>query len=95
MLNVIALCVFRGQKFIEDHLRMEDVSCYWETLLTEYSKLIEYKPKRKSSYDQITRKPDRSELWPAEAHDFSSVQKMSFSLVLLDFGTCFKNKSGT
>ncbi|XP_053471717.1 protein O-glucosyltransferase 1 isoform X2 [Ictalurus furcatus] len=52
----------RGQKFIEDYLRMEDVSCYWETLLTEYSKLLEYKPKRKSSYNQITRKPDRSEL---------------------------------
>ncbi|KAG7315805.1 hypothetical protein KOW79_020671 [Hemibagrus wyckioides] len=52
----------RGQKFIEDHLRMEDVSCYWEKLLTDYSKLLKYKPKRKSSYNQITRKPDRRNL---------------------------------
>lgn len=62
MQNVTVLCDFRGQRFIEDHLRMEDVSCYWETLLTDYSKLLDYKPKRKSSYNQITRKPDRSEL---------------------------------
>ncbi|KAM9454457.1 protein O-glucosyltransferase 1 [Clarias gariepinus] len=60
--KVVEAIALRGQTFIEDHLRMEDVSCYWETLLTDYSKLLEYKPKRKSSYNQVTRKPDRSEL---------------------------------
>lgn len=33
----------RGAKFIEDHLRMKDVECYWAKLLTSFSKLIKYK----------------------------------------------------
>uniref|UniRef100_A0A667ZSC5 Protein O-glucosyltransferase 1 n=1 Tax=Myripristis murdjan TaxID=586833 RepID=A0A667ZSC5_9TELE len=52
----------RGQKFIVEHLRMEDVSCYWERLLTEFSRLLKYKPKRKSNYNQITHRPSRTEL---------------------------------
>ncbi|KAM9821111.1 protein O-glucosyltransferase 1 [Neosynchiropus ocellatus] len=52
----------RGQHFIQDHLRMEDVSCYWERLLTEYSRILKYKPKRKSSYKQVIHKPSRTEL---------------------------------
>ncbi|KAF7664152.1 hypothetical protein LDENG_00187210 [Lucifuga dentata] len=52
----------RGKEFILDHLRMEDVSCYWEKLLTEYTKLLTYKPKRNNSYNQIIHKPSRTEL---------------------------------
>ncbi|XP_016407514.1 protein O-glucosyltransferase 1-like [Sinocyclocheilus rhinocerous] len=52
----------RGQSFILNHLRMEDVSCYWERLLTDFSKLLKYKPKRKSNYNQIIHRASRSEL---------------------------------
>ncbi|KAJ8003725.1 hypothetical protein DPEC_G00151340 [Dallia pectoralis] len=52
----------RGQKFILDHLRMEDVSCYWERLLTEFGRLLTYRPKRKTSYNQVLQKPGRTEL---------------------------------
>uniref|UniRef100_A0A672SGI7 Glycosyl transferase CAP10 domain-containing protein n=1 Tax=Sinocyclocheilus grahami TaxID=75366 RepID=A0A672SGI7_SINGR len=52
----------RGQNFILNHLRMEDVSCYWERLLTDFSKLLKYKPKRKSNYNQIIHRDSRSEL---------------------------------
>uniref|UniRef100_A0A1A8HXC1 Protein O-glucosyltransferase 1 n=2 Tax=Nothobranchius TaxID=28779 RepID=A0A1A8HXC1_NOTKU len=52
----------RGKDFILRHLRMEDVSCYWERLLTEFSRLLAYKPSRKSSYKQIIQKPNRTEL---------------------------------
>ncbi|CAM4490367.1 unnamed protein product [Leuciscus chuanchicus] len=52
----------RGQHFILEHLRMEDVSCYWERLLTDFSKLLKYKPKRKSNYNQIFHRASRSEL---------------------------------
>ncbi|XP_071759135.2 protein O-glucosyltransferase 1 [Centroberyx gerrardi] len=52
----------RGQKFILDHLRMEDVSCYWERLLTEFSRLLNYKPERNSNCNQITHRPSRTEL---------------------------------
>ncbi|XP_051982837.1 protein O-glucosyltransferase 1 [Xyrauchen texanus] len=52
----------RGQTFILHHLRMEDVSCYWERLLTDLSKLLKYKPKRKTNYNQVFHRPSRSEL---------------------------------
>ncbi|XP_037552281.1 protein O-glucosyltransferase 1 [Nematolebias whitei] len=52
----------RGQEFILNHLRMEDVTCYWERLLTEFSQLLTYKPSRKSSYKQMVQKPSRTEL---------------------------------
>ncbi|XP_030636725.1 protein O-glucosyltransferase 1 [Chanos chanos] len=52
----------RGQRFIQDHLRMEDVSCYWERLLTDFSLLLKYKPKRKSNYNQVVHRPSRTEL---------------------------------
>lgn len=53
----------RGKEFILDHLQMQDVSCYWERLLTEYSRLLTYKPTRKNSYSQIVHRPSRTELW--------------------------------
>ncbi|XP_015924940.3 protein O-glucosyltransferase 1 [Parasteatoda tepidariorum] len=36
----------RGFNFIWNHLKMEDILCYWENLLLEYAKLLRYKPKR-------------------------------------------------
>lgn len=62
ILIFMILYFFRGQNFILNHLRMEDVSCYWESLLADFSKLLKYKPKRKSNYNQIIHKASRSEL---------------------------------
>uniref|UniRef100_A0A8C9TGE2 Protein O-glucosyltransferase 1 n=1 Tax=Scleropages formosus TaxID=113540 RepID=A0A8C9TGE2_SCLFO len=52
----------RGQQFILDHLCMENVSCYWEKLLTEFGRLLKYKPKRRAGYIEIVHKPARTEL---------------------------------
>uniref|UniRef100_A0A674EXG0 Protein O-glucosyltransferase 1 n=1 Tax=Salmo trutta TaxID=8032 RepID=A0A674EXG0_SALTR len=52
----------RGQRFILDHLRMEDVSCYWERLLTEFGGLLKYKLQRKTNYNQVIHKHGRTEL---------------------------------
>ncbi|XP_048406289.1 protein O-glucosyltransferase 1 isoform X2 [Stegostoma tigrinum] len=52
----------RGRRFILEHLKMEDVSCYWKQLLTRYSKLLLYKPKKQKKYIQIFAKHERSEL---------------------------------
>ncbi|XP_027147468.1 protein O-glucosyltransferase 1 isoform X2 [Larimichthys crocea] len=52
----------RGKEFILNHLRMQDISCYWERLLTEFSQLLTYKPKRKSDYSQIVHRPSKTEL---------------------------------
>lgn len=35
----------RGFQFIWDHLRMEDVSCYWKQLLQKYTTLIKFHPR--------------------------------------------------
>uniref|UniRef100_A0A8C4HVL5 Glycosyl transferase CAP10 domain-containing protein n=1 Tax=Dicentrarchus labrax TaxID=13489 RepID=A0A8C4HVL5_DICLA len=47
----------RGKEFILNHLRMQDISCYWERLLTEFSHLLTYKPQRKNNYNQIVHRP--------------------------------------
>ncbi|XP_069740526.1 protein O-glucosyltransferase 1 isoform X2 [Narcine bancroftii] len=52
----------RGRRFIQDHLRMKDVSCYWRLLLGEYSKLLQYKPMRHKGYAQIVDKARHNEL---------------------------------
>nr|XP_046237907.1 protein O-glucosyltransferase 1 isoform X1 [Scatophagus argus] len=52
----------RGKEFILEHLQMEDISCYWERLLTEYSRLLTYKPKLKNNYNQIVHRPSKTEL---------------------------------
>ena len=44
---------YRGRKFILDHLRMEDVICYWEKLLRRYRKLMKWKPQRNSDFIMI------------------------------------------
>lgn len=60
--TVSLIACHRGKEFIVEHLRMQDVSCYWEKLLTEYSHLLTYKPKRKSAYNQIIHRPSKTEL---------------------------------
>ncbi|NXY63150.1 PGLT1 glucosyltransferase, partial [Callaeas wilsoni] len=52
----------RGRQFITEHLEMEDVSCYWEHLLSEYSQTLTYKVKRRKSYSEITSERLKTEL---------------------------------
>ncbi|XP_072318082.1 protein O-glucosyltransferase 1 [Eucyclogobius newberryi] len=52
----------RGRQFILDHLKMKDISCYWEQLLTEYSKLLTYKPKQRNGYNQVINPFRKTEL---------------------------------
>ncbi|XP_052650522.1 protein O-glucosyltransferase 1 isoform X3 [Harpia harpyja] len=52
----------RGRQFITEHLQMEDVSCYWEHLLSEYSQALTYKVKRRKSYSEITSEWLKTEL---------------------------------
>jgi len=35
-----------GAKFVEEQLKMEDVTCYWDKLLRAYTKLLQYKVER-------------------------------------------------
>jgi len=35
-----------GTKFVKDHLRMEDVTCYWDKLIRAYTKLLKYQVER-------------------------------------------------
>lgn len=58
----LSLLPHRGQEFILNHLRMQDVSCYWERLLTEFSHLLTYKPKRNNNCNQIVHRPSKTEL---------------------------------
>ena len=32
-----------GAKFVEEQLKMEDVTCYWDKLIRTYTKLLKYK----------------------------------------------------
>ncbi|XP_001500762.2 protein O-glucosyltransferase 1 [Equus caballus] len=52
----------RGSQFIMNHLQMDDVTCYWENLLTEYSKFLSYNVTRRKDYDQIIPKVLKTEL---------------------------------
>ncbi|KAG7248723.1 hypothetical protein CRUP_008729 [Coryphaenoides rupestris] len=52
----------RGQRHILDHLKMEDVSCYWEKLLSQFGRLLQYQLRRNTTYSQITRRPSKTEL---------------------------------
>ena len=45
----------RGFEFIWNHLRMEDVLCYWKRLLTWYSKLVTWTVKKDPSLMHIHR----------------------------------------
>jgi len=48
----------RGYQFIWDHLRMEDVSCYWKKLLLRYAKLLQWKPQRVNGYEEVVHRHD-------------------------------------
>ncbi|XP_063301858.1 protein O-glucosyltransferase 1 [Pelobates fuscus] len=52
----------RGRVFITEHLRMEDVSGYWRSLLTEYANLLQYRVRRRKDYRELTPRPSHSEL---------------------------------
>ncbi|GIY31852.1 protein O-glucosyltransferase 1 [Caerostris extrusa] len=43
----------RGFDFIWNHLKMEDIICYWENLLINYSKLLKYKPVKNGRFKVI------------------------------------------
>lgn len=43
----------RGRNFIAKHLRMEDVTCYWRELLTQYTRLLKFKPKLNKKLKRI------------------------------------------
>ncbi|XP_076034494.1 O-glucosyltransferase rumi homolog [Oratosquilla oratoria] len=43
----------RGNRFIRDHLRMNNILGYWKKLLLSYSKLIKYEPMRNFSLHEI------------------------------------------
>jgi len=44
----------RGRDFIVEHLRMDDIACYWQQLLTEYTKLLKFKPKLNKQLKRIS-----------------------------------------
>nr|XP_057941922.1 protein O-glucosyltransferase 1 isoform X1 [Doryrhamphus excisus] len=52
----------RGARFVWEHLQMRDVSCYWETLLTRFARLLAYRPKRRPHYSHILPPSTRTEL---------------------------------
>ncbi|XP_055239699.1 protein O-glucosyltransferase 1 isoform X3 [Gorilla gorilla gorilla] len=52
----------RGSQFIRNHLQMDDITCYWENLLSEYSKFLSYNVTRRKGYDQIIPKMLKTEL---------------------------------
>ncbi|KAH9493097.1 Protein O-glucosyltransferase 1 [Bulinus truncatus] len=43
----------RGRQFIIDHLRLDDISCYWKMLLLKYAELVKFKPVRNKNYKEI------------------------------------------
>ena len=43
-----------GADFIDQHLRMEDVLCYWRKLLESYTKLLTYKVVRDPTLKLVT-----------------------------------------
>lgn len=43
-----------GADFISTHLTMDDVSCYWKTLLSEYTKLLSYTVTRDHNLIEIS-----------------------------------------
>uniref|UniRef100_G1NNQ3 Glycosyl transferase CAP10 domain-containing protein n=1 Tax=Meleagris gallopavo TaxID=9103 RepID=G1NNQ3_MELGA len=60
--NIAQEIAERGRRFITEHLQMEDVSCYWEHLLSEYSQTLTYKVKRRKNYSEITSEWLKTEL---------------------------------
>ncbi|XP_011211567.2 O-glucosyltransferase rumi [Bactrocera dorsalis] len=44
----------RGSQFILNHLRMQDIECYWKSLLLSYQKLITFKVESETELVQIS-----------------------------------------
>ncbi|XP_076344324.1 O-glucosyltransferase rumi homolog isoform X2 [Tachypleus tridentatus] len=44
----------RGFQFVWNHLKMEDIQCYWEKLLIDYAELLQYKPERDLKLVEVT-----------------------------------------
>ncbi|XP_022196676.2 O-glucosyltransferase rumi homolog [Nilaparvata lugens] len=44
----------RGKSFIDKHLRLKDVKCYWRKLLQDYSSLLKFKPQLKSDMMKLS-----------------------------------------
>lgn len=51
--SVVREIARRGRNFIKQHLRMDDIYCYWTELIVEYTKLLKFKPKLNKKYTQI------------------------------------------
>ncbi|OBS70397.1 hypothetical protein A6R68_01071 [Neotoma lepida] len=52
----------QGSQFIKNHLQMDDITCYWENLLTEYSKFLSYNVTKRKDYYQIIPRRLKTEL---------------------------------
>ncbi|XP_075703373.1 protein O-glucosyltransferase 1 [Rhinoderma darwinii] len=52
----------RGRQFVSEHLRMEDVSNYWRSLLTRYSPLLTYRVQQEKGFQEVTRSSGHGEL---------------------------------
>lgn len=50
---VVKKIATRGYNFIARHLRMKDISCYWEELLKNYASLLKFKPKLNKKFKQL------------------------------------------
>ncbi|XP_071818025.1 protein O-glucosyltransferase 1-like [Apostichopus japonicus] len=48
----------RGRDFVWNHLKLDEVECYWLKLLKDYAKLLTYKPTRDKSLMLISPKKD-------------------------------------
>jgi protein glucosyltransferase len=44
----------RGKEFIVSHLRMDDIYCYWEELIKQYTELLRFKPKLNKKLKRIS-----------------------------------------
>ncbi|XP_014667627.1 PREDICTED: protein O-glucosyltransferase 1-like [Priapulus caudatus] len=53
--EVVRQIAERGHEFVWHHLRMEDVTCYWKTLLLEYAKLLKFRTRRNPSFAEVKR----------------------------------------
>ena len=42
-----------GRKFIEEHLTMQNIELYWYDLLSQYSKLLDFKPSLNTQFIRI------------------------------------------
>lgn len=43
----------KGFEFIKENLKMEKVLCYWKNLLSQYAKLLKFKPKLDKSLIRV------------------------------------------